>query len=212
MLVISFGAEDQLLRIQFTLNCRFETDRTRSKRNVSLTSFSAFLSTLSPAVSGNRPWNQTTTGRHAVGVADSFLSPRAYAKTIISDKRKEEFHLFFVSTEYRQKNVFMVSEAFVQCRADVAATGLNQEGMLFDSLADPGGYKPSCERRSCLTLLVHFFSPVRLQFSPGIIRCRCQLDGEIKEVIRLAGEEQVGCPGINRGHCTSQLGGGRANH
>jgi hypothetical protein len=57
-----------------------------------------------------------------------------------------------------------------------------------------------------------FFSPVRLQFSPGIIRCRCQLDGEIKEVIRLAGEEQVGCPGINRGHCTSQSGGGRANH
>jgi len=145
MLVISFGAEDQLLRIQFTLNCRFETDRTLLKRNVSLTSFSAFLSTLSPAVSGIRPWNQTTTGRHAVGVADSFLSPRAYAKTIISDKRKEEFHLFFVSTEYRQKNVFMVSEAFVQCRADVAATGLNQEKMVFDSLAVPGGYKRSAE-------------------------------------------------------------------
>jgi hypothetical protein len=108
MLVISFGAEDQLLRIQFTLNCRFETDRTLLKRNVSLTSFSAFLSTLSPAVSGTRPWNQTTTGRHVVGVSDSFLFPRAHAITIIPDKYKKKFHLFFVSTEHRQKNVSVV--------------------------------------------------------------------------------------------------------
>jgi hypothetical protein len=212
MLVISFGAEDQLLRIQFTLNCRFETDRTLLKRNVSLTSFSAFLSTLSPAVSGTRPWNQTTTGRHAVGVADSFLSPRAYAKTIISDKRKEEFHLFFVSTEYRQKNVFMVSEAFVQCRADVATTGLNQEEMLCRFIGRSRRVQRFCGPISSLTLLVHFFSLVRLQLSGGIIRCRCQLHGEFKEGVRLAGEEQVGRPGINRGHCTSQLGGGRANH
>src|SRR5258707_5158591 len=211
MLVISFGAEDQLLRIQFTLNCRFETDRTLLKRNERLTSFSSCLSTLSPAVSGTRPLNQTSTGRHTIGVADSFLSPRAYAKTIISDKRKEEFHLFFVSTEYRQKNVFMVSEALVQCRADVATTGLNQEGMLFDSLAAPGGYKQSADEPSP-TLVVHFLSLVRLQLPPGIIRCRCQLHGEIKELLRLTEEEQVVREDLDRGHCTSQLGGGGTNH
>lgn len=84
--MISFGGEDQLLRIQLTLNHRSDTDRPLLKQNASLTSFSDFVSTLSPAVSGTRPWNQTTTRRDAVGVADSFLSPRACAKTIISDK------------------------------------------------------------------------------------------------------------------------------
>jgi hypothetical protein len=78
----------------------------------------------------------------------------------------------------------MVSEAFVQCRADVATTGLNQEGMLFDSLADQGGYKQSAHEPSP-TLLVHFLSLVRLQLPPGIIRCRCQLHGEFKELLRL---------------------------
>jgi hypothetical protein len=45
--------------------------------------------------------------------------------------------------EHRQKTLFIVREAFVQCRAGVAATGLNQEKMVFDSLAVPGGYKRS---------------------------------------------------------------------
>jgi hypothetical protein len=38
----------------------------------------------------------------------------------------------------------------------------------------------------------HFLSLVRIQLPPGTIRCSCQLHGEFKEVVRLAGEEQVG--------------------
>ena len=83
--------------------------------------------------------------------------------------------------------------------------------MVFDSLAAPGGYKRSAGEPS-LTLLVHFFSLVRLRLPPGIIRCRCQPHGEFKEVVRLAGEKLVGRPGLDGGHCTSQLGGGRPNH
>jgi hypothetical protein len=115
-------------------------------------------------------------------------------------RRRQAENVFVVNGGIRFKAVLMLQ------------TMLNQEGMLFDSLADPRRVQSFSGRISSLTLLVHFFSLVRLQFSPDIIRCRCQLDGEIKEVIRLAGEEQVGCPGINRGDCTSQLGGGRANH
>jgi hypothetical protein len=70
-----------------------------------------------------------------------------------------------------------------------SAIGLNQEKMVFDSLAIPGGYKRSADETVSLTLLVHFLSLVRLQLPPGIIRCRCQLHGEFKEVLRLAEEE-----------------------
>src|SRR6266403_2872385 len=93
-----------------------------------------------------------------------------------------------------------------------SATGLNQEKMVFDSLAVPGGYKRSADETVSLTLLVHFLSLVRLQLPPGIIRCRCQLHGEFKEVLRLAEEEQVVREDLDRGHCASQLGGGRTNH
>jgi hypothetical protein len=54
--------------------------------------------------------------------------------------------LFFVSKSTGRKNVSMAKEAFVQCRADVATTGLNQEGMLFDLSADPGGYRGSADK------------------------------------------------------------------
>src|SRR6266403_4636258 len=37
-----------------------------------------------------------------------------------------------------------------------SATGLNQEKMVFDSLAVPGGYKRSADETVSLTLLVHF--------------------------------------------------------
>jgi hypothetical protein len=56
---------------------------------------------------------------------------------------------------------------------------------------------------------VHFLSLVRLQLPPGIIRCRCQLHGEFRELLRLTEEEQVVREDLDRGHCTSQLGGGR---
>jgi hypothetical protein len=63
-----------------------------------------------------------------------------------------------------------------------SATGLNQEKMVFDSLTMPGGYKRSGDETVSLTP-VHFLSLVRLQLPPGIIRCRCQLHGEFKELL-----------------------------
>ena len=47
-----------------------------------------------------------------------------------------------------------------------------------------------------------FISLIPLQLAPGIVRCRCQLHGEIKEAFRLAVEKSVGRKGRDGGHGT----------